>query len=156
MQSSPNRLTWATMVFAFIGSVVMYGVLAYILAQSGAHTTSDLLEPLRLPVTLIGIACLVVSVVWAQLRLSVQREFVPRGFPAIAGALPEPRQFITHTIIALAFAEACAILGLLFFFVGGSLTDFLLCAVPSVAVMLIVILPKGGAYWQAWESRQEE
>lgn len=151
MRSSPNRLTWATIVFAFIGSVVMYGVLAYILTRSGAHTTSDLLEPLRLPVTLMGIACLVVSIVWAQLRLSVQREF-----PAIAGALPEPRQFITRTIIALAFAEACAILGLLFFFVGGSLTDFLLFAVPSVAVMLIVILPKGGAYWQVWESRQEE
>ncbi len=151
MQASPNRLTWATMVFAFIGSVVMYGVLAYVLEQSGAHATSDVLEPLRLPLTLIGIACLVASVVWAQLRLSVQREF-----PAIAGALPEPRQFIAHTIIALAFAEACAIFGLLYFFVGASLADFLMFAVPSVVVMVVFVLPKGNAYWQAWESRREE
>lgn len=151
MQGPSNRLTWSTIVFAFIGSVVMYGVLAYSLEQTGAHVTSDVLEPLRLPVTLLGIACLVASVLWAQLRLSVQREF-----PAVAGALPEPRQFITHTIIALAFAEACAIFGLLYFFVGASLTDFLMFAVPSVVVMVVFVLPKGSAYWQAWESRREE
>lgn len=150
-ESSSNRLTWATIVFAFIGSVIMYGVLAYMLQQSGERTASPGLEAMRLPVTLLGIACLVVSVLWAQLRLVVHGEYA-----STTGDIPAPRQFITHTVIALAFAEACAVFGLLLFFLGASWTDFLLFAIPSIGVMVLFVFPRGIAYWRIWESRQEE
>lgn len=150
-EGSQNRLMWATIVFFFIGSVVMYGVLAYMLQQSGERTVSTGLEAMRLPLTLLGVACLVASVVWAQLRLTVHGEYA-----SATGDVPLPRHFITHTVIALAFAEACAIFGLILFFLGASWTDFLMFALPSVAVMILFVLPKGGAYWKAWESRQEE
>jgi hypothetical protein len=146
----PNRLTWATIVFAFIGSVVMYGVLAYMLQQSGERAVSPGLDAMRLPVTLLGIACLVASVVWTRLRLVVHGEYA-----STTGDIPSPRQFITHTFIALSLAEACAVFGLLLFFSGASLTDFLMFAVPSVVVMLFFVLPRGSAYWTAWENRRE-
>lgn len=149
--SLPNRLTWATIVFAFIGSVVMYGVLAYMLQQSGERTASPGLEATRLPVTLLGVACLVASVLWAQLRLVVHGDYA-----STRDDIPAPRHFITHTVIALAFAEACAVFGLLLSFLGASWTDFLRFAIPSVAVMVLFVLPKGSAYWRVWESRQEE
>ncbi len=149
--SSQNRLTWATIVFAFIGSVIMYGALAYMLQQSSERTVSPGLEAMRLPVTLLGIACLVASVLWTQLRLVVHGEYA-----STVGDIPAPKQFITHTVIALAFAEACAVFGLLLFFLGASWTDFLLFALPSIAVMVLFVLPKGNAYWSVWESRQEE
>ncbi len=147
----PNRLTWATIVFAFIGSVVMYGVLVYVLQQSGERTASPGLESMRLPVTLLGIACLVAAMVWAQLRLTVHGEYA-----TTTRNLPSPQQFTTYTVIALAFAEACAVFGLLLFFLGASWVDFLMFAVPSVAVMVFFVLPKGNAYWRVQESGREE
>ncbi|MCS6830744.1 MAG: hypothetical protein NZ749_08895 [bacterium] len=150
-EGTQNRLTWNTIVFGFIGSVVMYGVLAYMLQQGGQRTLSPALDEIRLPITLLGIACLVISVVWAQLRLVVHGEYASR-----TEDLPSPGQFVIYTVIALAFAEACAIFGLLLFFLGASWTDFLLFALPSVAVMVLFVLPKGGAYWNVWESRREE
>jgi len=146
-----NRLTWATIVFAFVGSVVMYGVLAYMLQQSGSRPSASGLEAMRLPTTLLGVASLVASVVWAQWRLAVRGEYA-----SITTDTPTPKQFILHTFIALSFAEACAVFGLLLFFTGASFTDFLMFAVPSMAVMLFFVLPKGNAYWTAWESRPEE
>lgn len=147
--TSPNRLTWATIVFAFIGSVVMYGVLIYMLQQSGERTGSPSLDSWRLPATLLAIASLIASMVWTQLRLS------HHGEQATAGRnLPSPQQFTTHTVIALAFAEACAVFGLLLFFLGASWVDFLMFAVPSIAVMVFFVLPRGNAYWEAQESRR--
>ncbi len=150
-EAPANRFTWATIVFAFVGSVVMYGVLAYMLQQSGDRPSASGLEAMRLPTTLLGIASLVASVVWAQWRLAVRGEYA-----SSTTDIPTPRQCIVHTLIALSFAEACAVFGLLLFFVGASFTDFLMFAVPSVAVMLFFVLPKGSAYWTAWESRREE
>ncbi|GIV17840.1 MAG: hypothetical protein KatS3mg022_3275 [Armatimonadota bacterium] len=149
--TGPNRLTWATIVFAFIGSVVMYGVLVYLIQRGDERTVSPGLESMRLPVTLLGIACLIAAVVWAQLRLSVHGEHA-----TTTGKLTSPQQFTTHTVIALAFAEACAVFGLLLFFLGSSRADFLMFAVPSVAVMVFFVLPKGDAYWKVQESRREE
>lgn len=148
--SAPNRLTWSTLVFAFIGSVVMYGVLAVILAQSGALTASPVLGSIRIPFMVLGIMSLVASTVWAQMMLGVASDYAER-----TGDLPTPGQFLMRTIIALALAEVCAILGLVLFFLGAPLSELTAFVVGSAAVMVLFILPKGGAYWRAWESQRE-
>ncbi len=152
MHGTPaNRLTWMTIVFGFAGSLVMYAVLAYMLDQSGARVQSTSLQAMRLPVSLMAVVCLLVSVIWSQLRLAVHVESV-----AQSGDLPSPQRFVTYSVIALAFAEACAVFGLILFFLGAPFNELLMFIVPSAVVMLFVILPKGAGYWRAWESRREE
>ncbi len=146
----PNRLTWLTIVFAFIGSLVMYGMLAYTLDSSGARAVTEGLETIRLPISLLAIFVLLASIVWAQLRLTVHAMS-----PSSATDLLPPQKYIANTLISLALAEACAIVGLLMFFLGASYGEFLVFVVPSAVVMAVVILPKGIAYWQVWENRPE-
>lgn len=152
MYGAPNRIMWFTVVFAFLGSVVMYGAMAWKMEAVTARQVSESLVQMRLPIMCMAVFCLVLSVLWSQLKLTIPAEVVIGSSRKLQSA----GRFLTHTLIALALAEAVAIFGLLLFFLGASLADFLMLAAPSAAVMVIFIIPKGIVYWNVHESLQEE
>ena len=60
-----------------------------------------------------------------------------------AAAAPPFDAILRRTILAIALAEASAILGLVLFFLGRNLGDFLVLAGLALAVILLGIVPRG-------------
>lgn len=45
---------------------------------------------------------------------------------------------MVHSVVALVFAEGCVVFGLMLFFLGAPFGEFLVFAVPSAAVIVLV------------------
>lgn len=114
---------------ALMSSNFVYGVLAFI--QSSSRVAPG---PPNQAVTLVlsglaGVALLAAAVL--GMRLSPDQPF---------------KAFQSGMILALAVAEAAAILGLLWFFLGGSLTGMAPFLGLALAVQGIFVLPKALAF----------
>ncbi len=129
---------WFIIFGALVFSVAVYALMVFFIAQSpGSHPKSLVLAQARPVIGALGVASLVASVIW--LLLSV-------GGGAKAKLLSYG-QFQTRTLIALALAEICALLGLLLFFLGASFAEFGQFALGTLAVDFAFILPSGIAFW---------
>ena len=156
MQPSPQvpaRQTWLVIFGALCATVLSYGVLVAILSQSRKLPPNPPNATLINALYVVGVAALVASVVWFQLRTAgkIGDETQVLAQPTLRVQMMEPTQFQTETIIALAIAEACSIFGLLRFILGGEAIAFVPFAVGTLLVNLLFILPRGLKYWSNLE-----
>jgi len=146
--SSAPRRTWLTILVALAFSVLMYGFLAFLIENGKApRVVSSSLPTLRALMTLFAVGELAASVAWLQ--FATQGKMSDSGGPILT-----PAQFQTQSIVAMALAEACCISGLLLFFLGNTLKQFIPFMAGTLAVFFLFILPKGLRYFAAWEKSQ--
>jgi F0F1-type ATP synthase membrane subunit c/vacuolar-type H+-ATPase subunit K len=162
-----QRQTYFIIFFALLMSVGIYVLLGFILSQSRKPLPAPA-EPLRLVFHVLAAGALVAAVAWMQFRTGNRvRDLAEVGtFSTRTGTIRTattpprnvmtPGEFQTETIIALAIAEVCVILGLTYFFMGAPLVAFLPFAAGTLAVDLLGILPKALTYWRALERTQNQ
>jgi F0F1-type ATP synthase membrane subunit c/vacuolar-type H+-ATPase subunit K len=145
-----NRRTWLIILFAMVMTIPIYGVLCYFMMQGKTWPpkTPPNFATVRLMVSIMAVAELAAAVAFLQLktwgRLGEERN-----------QLMSPQEFQTNSIISMALAEACTIMGLFLFFSGNPIENFAYYALGTLAVHIGFILPKGLKYWAAWEAAQE-
>ncbi|MRR12751.1 hypothetical protein EG835_09900 [bacterium] len=127
----PEKARWLVLVAGLTASIPLYAVVAFVLA-SPAEAPADP-APAGLRYGFYGAAFAL-----ALLALAV----APRVSSDAATALPFDA-FLRRTLLALVISEASAILGLVLFFLGRNLADFLVLAGLALAVSLVGIVPRG-------------
>ena len=143
----PTKQSWLIILGALAVSVLIYGLLAYLLQNSPQpRAISPQLPTLRVVVTLAALGALAASMAW--LHFTTQGKM---GTPN----LMTPGEFQTQSIVAMALAEACSICGLLLFFLGNTLIQFAPYIAGTLLVFGLWILPFGLRYWAAWEAAQQ-
>jgi len=151
-----TKATYFVIFFSLTFSVVIYGFLAFILSQSKTpRAVSPSLGTLRPLFYILAAVALLASIAWVTFRTQSQTGS-GAGTTLDALSLMPPQRFQTETIISLALAEVCAIVGLLLFFLGAPLVEFAYFAAGTLAVDLLFILPRAIGYWAAWESQQKQ
>lgn len=122
-----RKRVWYILFFAFVFSVLIYGVLVHLLvAQPHAARPPD---PAAMRPIMYGLAGLALL---AAIGISLLK--MPRA--------STPAHFQATMILVLAFAEACCIFGLLLFFLGAPPSEFLRFQVATIAVDVLFILPQ--------------
>ena len=102
---------------------------------------------MRLAFPLAGALALLLSIGWTRSR-------VPDGQPREDGTLPTPAEFSQASIVGMAMAEASAVLGFIWcLWSGNGWREYLPFGLGSLLALALVSLPRGLAYWSAWESR---
>ncbi len=127
----PEKARWLVLVAGLTASIPLYAVVVFVLASSGEAPAAAAPEGLRYGVYAAAFAL-------ALLALAV----APRVGTDPATALPF-EAFLRRTLLSLVIAEAAAILGLVLFFLGRNLADFLVLAGMALAVSLLGIIPRG-------------
>jgi phosphoglycerol transferase MdoB-like AlkP superfamily enzyme len=127
----PEKARWLVLVAGLTASIPLYAVVVFVLASS-AEAPADP-APAGLRYGFYGAAFAL-----ALLALAV----APRVSTDAATALPFDA-FLRRTLLALVISEAAAILGLVLFFLGRNLADFLVLAGLALAVSLVGIVPRG-------------
>lgn len=126
----PEKVRWLVLVAGLTASIPLYAVVVFVLSSAEAPADA---APRALRYVLYGAAFGL-----ALLALAV----APRVGTDPATALPFD-VFLRRTLISLAIAETSAILGLVLFFLGRNLADFLVLAGLALAVILLGIVPRG-------------
>ncbi|MBI3269108.1 MAG: hypothetical protein HYZ53_08795 [Planctomycetes bacterium] len=143
------KITWFVLFGAFTASVLVYGVVAFLVWNARGVTNPPegvdiaLLRPIFF---VLGGVCLVLGVVVPKLLLKAWSKLGPNE-PIGGDPRPTPGHFQTTTILSLAFGESTAIFGLVLALLGGSLGDFLLPAAATLAFFFSYVLPQGVRYW---------
>ena len=127
----PEKARWLVLVAGLTASIPLYAVVVFVLASS-AEAPSDP-APAGLRYGFYGAAFGL-----ALLALAV----APRVGTDPERALPFD-SFLRRTLLSLVLAEASAILGLVLFFIGRNLADFLVLAGLALTVSLVGIIPRG-------------
>jgi hypothetical protein len=126
----PEKARWLILVAGLTASIPLYFVVVFVLAST---------EPAVVPAT-YGVR---VGFYGAAFALSLLALAVaPRVGTDPATALPFD-SFLRRTLFSLAIAETSAILGLVLYFLGRNLGDFLVLAGLALAVILLGIVPRG-------------
>lgn len=145
------KRSWYIIFFAFVGSIGVYGLLGFLLQQQRSVPASEqALGSIRPVMYGLAAICLLASFFWAWAKMRVDLERVGEG------SILSPSEYQTATILALALAEVCSLLGLTLFFLGASLEEFARFAGANLAVCVFCFLPLGNRYWAAWEKIQSE
>lgn len=127
----PEKARWLVLVAGLTASIPLYAVVVFVLASSAEVPMGPAPVGLRYGLYGAGFAL-------ALLALAV----APRVGTDPATALSFD-VFLRRTLLSLAIAETPAILGLVLFFLGRNLADFLVLAGLALAVSLLGIVPRG-------------
>jgi hypothetical protein len=125
--SSPQKQVRIILMFAFMASVVIHGVLVIILSRQPATPPAIFLENARGICYTFAAAGLLTSVYWTLVKLT---------------ATVEPARFQTEMIVALTLAEICSVAGLFVFFLGRNPADFWPFGIATLVVQGVFILPR--------------
>jgi len=127
----PEKARWLVLVAGLTASIPLYAVVVFVLASSAEAPVARAPAGLRYGFygAAFGLALLALAV-------------APRVSTDPATALPFD-VFLRRTLLSLVIAEASAILGLVLFFLGRNLADFLVLAGLALAVSLVGIVPRG-------------
>ncbi len=136
----PEKARWLILVAGLTASIPLYAVVAFVLASSAGAPVESAPEGVRYGFYGAAFAL-------ALLALGV----APRVTTDPATALSFDA-FLRRTLLSLAIAETSAILGLVLFFLGRNLADFLVLAGLALAVSLLGIIPRG----LRWFRQREE
>ena len=148
-QAANTKQTWLIIFGSLAFSVLIYGLLAFLIQNSQSpRVVSPNLPTLRIVVTGLALASLLAAMAW--LHLATAGKMGDSDAPILT-----PGEFQTQSIIAMALTEACTLMGFLLFFLGNTLQEFAPSIVASLLVYLGYILPKGLRYWAAWEDSQK-
>ncbi|RYX86269.1 hypothetical protein EON83_03330 [bacterium] len=144
-----NRQVWLIIFGALVCSVLIYGLLCFFLEHSKSPRTTNPASLAQLRPFIIGLAVimLIASVAW--LRFKVDGKIGGEGRPVTI----TPPEFQSDSIVALALSEACAIFGLMLFFLGAPLQEFAFFAAGTLLVDFAFILPRGLQFWSAMDGR---
>lgn len=158
IQSQTNRKVWLIIFGSLVFSLFTYGLLCFLITQSrirNPQSAPHMPDEVRHWVLLsMGIASLMASVIWMYVKTN--GKIGDGSTYGVAKAVLMPLDtFQTQSIVALAIAHACAIFGLLFFFMGAAIKDFVPFALGTLIVDLFYILPRGLKYWSSWEQEQK-
>lgn len=136
MSSRPaSPVSLYVLIYAFVMSVLIYSGLVWFLG--GQRTPPPAPDPtLKTIFMVLGMLILGAAVMVFHLQAANRPQL-------------EPEKFQVITMVSLALAEACAILGLALFFMGAAPADFYGFAAGSLIVMLFYILPAALRYWAA-------
>ena len=126
----PEKARWLILVTGLTASIPLYFVVVFVLASSDG--------PGAPPSLALRFAFYGAAFALSLLALLV----APRVGDDRATALPFDA-FLRRTVMSLAIAETSAILGLILFFLGRNLGDFLVLAGLALAVILLGIVPRG-------------
>ena len=143
------RAQWNTIFFSMVAAVPTYGIVIWIILDSATQRP----EPpsmLRVLFPLLAASLLTASCVWMMARSRAWADRAPGG----SSHLPTPQEFQVGAIVAMALAEASAVVGFVLFMLGGPPGDYTGYGAGTLAVLLGVILPRANAYWNAWEEEQ--
>lgn len=142
--AGPKREGWLVILFAMTAAPFVY----YGIAGAVAASIPD--SPVYAALLPIFSVLALAELVLGAFVLSRAPRAGSGGLPALlAGAeLATPQAFQTASVIGMALAEACAILGFVLVFVGGPVYMYVPFGAASVAVMLAVGLPAGLGYWR--------
>lgn len=150
MPINPNpRRTWLIIFAALVWTVFIYGLMAFLLdlSPSRQSPTGRPPDPTALRPIFYGLAVLALVASAGWLHFSTYGKIGGEGRKVELS----PSEFQTNSIVALALAEACVILGLALFFLGAPLRELLIFGAGTLLVDLLVILPRGLAFWSYWE-----
>ncbi len=136
----PEKARWLILVAGLTASIPLYAVVVFVLASSGEAPADP--APAGIRYGFYGAAFAL-----ALLALAV----APRVSTDPATALSFDA-FLRRTLLSLAIAETSAILGLVLFFLGRNLADFLVLAGLALAGSLLGIIPRG----LRWFRQREE
>ena len=126
----PEKGRWLILVTGLTVSIPLYAVVVFVLASAQVPAAP---APAGLRFAIYGCA-------FALVFLSLV--VAPRVGEDRATALPFDA-FLRRTIFSLALAETSAILGLVLYFLGRNLGDFLVLAGLALAVILLGVVPRG-------------
>lgn len=126
----PEKARWLILVTGLTASIPLYSVVVFVLAST---------EPSGAPAPL-GVRFGFYGAAFALSLLALA--VAPRVGTDPATALPFDA-FLRRTLLSLAIAETSAILGLVLYFLGRNLGDFLVLAGLAFAVILLGIVPRG-------------
>lgn len=127
----PEKARWLVLVAGLTASIPVYAVVAVVLASTAEAPVAALPAGARYAVYAAGLV-LGLAALAAAPRVGTDPATNP-PFPA----------FLRRTILSLAIAEVPAILGLVLFFLGRNLGDFLVLAGFALAVIVLGIVPRG-------------
>ena len=127
----PEKARWLVLVAGLTASIPLYAVVVFVLASSAEPPVHPAPAGLRYAFYGAAFALSLLALVVA-----------PRVDTDSATALPF-ESFLRRTLLSLVIAETSAILGLILFFLGRNLADFLVLAGLALAVSLVGIVPRG-------------
>jgi hypothetical protein len=144
-----RRLTWFTVFGGMAASVIFYRiVMALIPPQTLAANGSTI----RIAFYILAPLSLILSIVWTRTRLEPAADSSGSTEPP----QPPPERFLGLSIIAMAQAEMSAIMGFVLYFMGAiAPAEYLAFGAGTFLVLALVILPRGLAYWGAWQTYEE-
>lgn len=117
--------------FALIGAVIMYGAIAFYMAERNAYGGSSEAKMNFLRLIVFG-----VSAMQIMMALTLRKIFF-----SAQGAARTPEKLLTGHIVTNAICEAAAVIGLVLFFITKSFWDFGICG--AVALMgLLYLFPR--------------
>lgn len=138
----PEKARWLVLVTGLTASIPLYAVVAFVVA-SAERPAGPAPIGLRYALYAGGFALALLALALA-----------PRVGPD-AATNPPFDSFLRRTLVSLATAEAAAIVGLVLFFLGRNLGDFLVLAGLALAVILLGIVPRGLRWFRAREDASE-
>ncbi len=124
-----NRRKWDQYIlfFAFVVTILLYGLLVHLVAASQHVRHSP--DPAAMRPIVYGLAGLALV---AAMGLSFLK--MPHA--------STPAQFKSSMVLALSVAGACSIFGMLLFFLGGPSGEFPRFQIATIAVDILCILPQ--------------
>lgn len=142
-------MTWFILFAALTFSVVIYGLLCFIMEQDPKPRTINpaTVAQMRPFFIAAAVGVLLVSVAWMRFRVDSKIGGEGRA------VMLTPKQFQADSIVALALSEACSVFGLTLFFLGAPLKEFALFALGTLVVNFAFILPRGLQFWATHDRR---
>jgi hypothetical protein len=131
-----------------MAALAVYGAGLLLLRGTGFAAAPAVLTPALAQVLLgVALALLVAAFTWTQYG-------VPAG-PSVGPDAPsldaQGERFLQRSLAASALAEAAGAVGFVLALLGGPLPEAAALLVASLFVQAALILPRGLAYWAAWE-----
>ncbi len=146
------RCIWLTIVIAMAASLGIYPVIAFVLRES--MKPSGALFAMRTLLYALAGLFLLASIVLSKINTRSWTDQVTHS-DSEPSTLPTPQAFITSSIIRIALAEACAIIGFVLAVLGIPFYEYLFFAIAPALVILGLILPFGLRYWDALEKKPD-
>lgn len=140
----PDKVRWLILVAGLTASIPFYAVVVFFLLTSSEPGFEP--APTKLRVAFYGAAFLAS---WAAVRVAPRVGSDPEKAPPF-------QAFLRRTIFSLALAEVAAILGLVLFFLGRDLGDFLVLAGLAIAVIVLGIVPRGLRWFRVREQARPD
>lgn len=137
-EQSSRKLAWIVIVQSFVISALVLAAVGHLLDRT-AYVSAQNVQPIRLILYTVGIVSLLASLI-------IIHQLIRK--PAEAQRLA-PDAFMSRSIIACAVAETATLIGLIYYFLGGSQGELWAFTAGTLIVDMLFLLPVGLAYWSA-------